>query len=48
METKHTKGEWEIYGSIPDENGDIKIKTDNLLSVGVRTAPIGRRNIPYL
>lgn len=37
METKHTKGEWEVRTAVPDENRNIKIKTGDVISVGVKS-----------
>ena len=37
METKHTKGNWEVRTAVPDENRNIKIKTGDVISVGVKS-----------
>ena len=36
MGSKHTKGEWVVYNAEIDENSRIEIKTDNIISVGVK------------
>lgn len=49
MKTKHTKGEWVVYDSIPNQNQNLRIKTNQLLSIGVYPAEDGHeRAIPLL
>ena len=33
---KYTEGKWEIYDAIPDENSRIKIKSDGIISIGIK------------